>query len=130
MTRAQLKLSKGNMRGLPVLPDELLLEIISYFIVPPPPSSSATAVHGASVPCRFERREALTSLLETCQSLRMFLRPYLWDRIEVCSRMIVGNHEQHNILEYHPSRIKKKAFSWEILRQLEVTTVINPTLAQ
>ncbi len=129
--RARLELVR-NTHGLPVFPDELLLEIISYFNIPPPaPSPSVVAVlRGSSVPMsRFEGREALISLSETCRNLRKSLRSYIWDHIEVCSGMRVGKR-RNDILEWHPSRKKKRAFSGEILRQLQVTTVMDPTLAQ
>ena len=122
------RLETRNRLGLSVFPDELLLEIISHLNIPPPPaSSSVTApVHETSVPSRFERQEALISLSETCRSLRKFLRPYIWDRIEVREGMKVGKRE----LNHGSSREKKKEFSGEILRQLQVTTVMDPTLAQ
>ena len=113
-----------NRLGLPIFPNELLLEIISHLNIPPPlPSSSVTVT---IVPNPFERREALISLSETCRSLRKFLRPYIWDRIEVRCGMKVGKRE----LDHRSSKEKKKEFSGEILRQLQVTTVMDPTLAQ
>ena len=129
--RARLDLETRNTHGLHVFPDELLLEIISHFnIPPPPPSSSVTAVvRNTSVPSPFERREALISLSETCCSLRQFLRPYIWDCIEVRNGMKVGKRGRQNILDQE-SREKKKEFSGEILRQLQVTTVMDLTLGQ
>ncbi|CAA7268494.1 unnamed protein product [Cyclocybe aegerita] len=73
----------GSIPSLSTLPDELLLEIISSY---PPislldkeseryrPDSHATP----------NRHETLLALSRTCRKLRRFLRPYVWQSLEVC----------------------------------------------
>jgi len=96
---------------LHVLPTELLLEIMSHLDPP-------------ITPC-FGRREALIALSETCQRLRHISRPLIWERIEVCSGLRFRNHPTMSKCGYETKKI-----STEILRQLRVATVMDPTLSQ
>src|SRR6266511_3857479 len=123
-TRPNQDNTGNNTSGLAVFPDELLLEIVSYFQYPPLTGPSTAA----SVPLtiRFERRETLSALSETCQNLRQVVRPYLWERIEVGGGMRVGKFERHIILRHGQSEQIMRDFSKEILRQLEATTVLDP----
>ncbi|KAF8968948.1 hypothetical protein BDZ97DRAFT_1754896 [Flammula alnicola] len=112
----------GNTSGLPVFPDELLLEVLSYY----PGTSKATLKSDAiDVNARLARREALNSLSQTCRNLRKFFRPYIWQCIEVCSGMQVGN----SIL-YNGTKKRDRKFALELLRQLEIVTIRDPALAE
>ncbi|KAF8968949.1 hypothetical protein BDZ97DRAFT_1915648 [Flammula alnicola] len=111
-----------NTSGLPVFPDELLLEVLSYY----PGTSKATLKSDAiDVNARLARREALNSLSKTCHNLRKFFRPYIWECIEVCSGMQVGNTILHN-----GTKTRDRKFALELLRQLEIVTIRDPTLAK
>jgi len=118
----QVVLAEGNTRGFSVLPDELLLEIISHFQLPPTPS--AWRPSGFKTRDRFHRREALIALSSTSHNLRRVFHPYIWERIEVVSGMMVSGR----ILDRDEST--KQALYKELLRQLTVVTTLDPTLAE
>ncbi|KAF8968405.1 hypothetical protein BDZ97DRAFT_1916239 [Flammula alnicola] len=111
-----------NTSGLSVFPDELLLEILSYY-----PGASGTNLQSdcIDVNARVARREALDSLSQTCRNLRKFFRPYIWECIEVCSGMQVGD----TVLEGGTTR-RDRNFALELLRQLEIVTIRDPSLAE
>ncbi|CAA7267729.1 unnamed protein product [Cyclocybe aegerita] len=75
-----------NMSGLPVFPDELLLEILSHY---PPLPLSTVEFNNAVVDASVTRREVLQALTQTCSNLRRFFRPYAWQRIEVHHGMVL-----------------------------------------
>ena len=123
---------KENNQGLPDLPDELLLEIISHFeavdpLAPEEISSLSDSDLNLPTPHHFKRRDALIALSKTCRRLRRVFRPFVWERIEVRSGMTVG--QPARLLEHSRARAKKKDFSKELLRQLGVATT-DPTLVQ
>lgn len=111
---------------LHVLPNELLLEIMSY-LDPPVALEYVFDPADRQPPPRFGRREALIALSETCRSLRQFFRPFIWERIEVCSGLRISRPPI--ILQHSQERKKKRDFSREILRQLRVATM-DPNLSQ
>ena len=116
MCRMQIIPKENDHCHLHVLLTELLLEIMSHL---DPPITLE--------PC-FGRREALIALSETCQRLRHIFRPLIWERIEVCSGLRIRNPP--TILKRGHERKKMQDFSTEILRQLRVATVMDPTLSQ
>ncbi|KAF8808880.1 hypothetical protein BYT27DRAFT_7095528 [Phlegmacium glaucopus] len=95
-----------NTKGLPILPDELYLEILSYYPVSPFRHDPSHSV----------RRQVLFALSQTSTNLRRFFLCYLWERIEVCRS--------------GQASIKSRTLALELVRQLEIVTIRNPTLAK
>ncbi|KAF8816692.1 hypothetical protein BYT27DRAFT_7181547 [Phlegmacium glaucopus] len=93
-----------NTKGLPILPDELYLEILSYYPVSP----------FRQDPSHNVRRQMLFALSQASTNLRRFFLCYLWERIEVCGSR----------------RVKRRALALELVRQLEIVTIRNPTLGK
>ena len=122
--KEQVALAKRNTHGFSVLPDELLLEIISHFELPPMPSAKRPSAFQNRD--RFQRREALIALSLTCRSLRRVFHPYIWERIEVLSGMVIGGR----IVKRDELESKKETFYKELLRQLRIVTRLHPALAK
>lgn len=120
----QVALVKGNTHGFSGLPDELLLEIISHFELPPTPSARRPSAFQNRD--RFQRREALIALSSTCRNLRRVFHPYIWDRIEVFSGMMIRGR----IVERDELKSKKETFYKELLRQLNIVTRLHPAFAK
>lgn len=99
-----------NTKGLPIFPDELLLEIISYYPVTP----IRYTRHPDIIDRQNIRHRALYALSQTCVNLRRFSLRSLWERIEVCRH----------------GRMKGRTLALELIRQLEIVTIRNPPLAQ
>ncbi|KDR77403.1 hypothetical protein GALMADRAFT_404946 [Galerina marginata CBS 339.88] len=118
-----------NAKGLPTFPDELLLEIMSYYPIHPDwRSLSPLCMHLDWRPndarAHAEWRDTLLSLSQTCRNFRRFFRPYLWRRIEVCTGMNV----EGGVLGRGYG--KDRQFNDELVRQLEIVTVRDPSLAE
>ena len=106
-------LRRQNTTGFAILPDELLLEVLSYY----PDSKLEVSEHSRKdADTHSSRRERLIALSETCRNLRRFLRPYVWCRIEVLDKMTADKTEQRLALE--------------LVRQLEIVTIRDPSLAE
>ncbi|KAF8907644.1 hypothetical protein CPB84DRAFT_1768428 [Gymnopilus junonius] len=97
-----------NTAGLPTFPDELLFEILSHLPTAPMPNAGYGPLDAE---CHIVRQQSLLTLSLTCSNLRRFFRPYVWNRIEIISS-------------------KGRTSNLELLRQLEVVTVRDPSLAQ
>ena len=119
-----------NSRGFPTLPNELFLEIVSYFPAMPVPQvawpDEKTDPH---------RHVTLLALSQTCKALRAFFLRYAWERIEVFGgmwtphgRLVTEEEERYRSWEMRVLFDKK--FGEEVLRQLEVVTIQHPELAQ
>ncbi|KDR79823.1 hypothetical protein GALMADRAFT_1165105 [Galerina marginata CBS 339.88] len=126
-----------NTKGLPVLPDELLLEIMSWYPVPQADLVSAEITDYRALAQNASehaaRRDTLVALSQTCSSLKRFFRPYIWSRIEVCSGMRVGDTMfgmRSNPAKYLPTGTTNRMFNAELVRQLEIVTVRDPSLAE
>ena len=119
-----------NTCGFPALPDEIYLEIMSYIPTVPIPSTADSDLYP-----ELQRHETLLSLSQTSRSLRRFFCRYLWQRIEVCEGMKIGDEDEvTGDAPYLPSidrnmRTHRK-YNAELLRQLKIVTVRNPQLAQ
>jgi hypothetical protein len=101
------------------MPPEILYNIVSQFGCIPIPFQGPTLPK--SIPQEFlERSQSLQSLTQTCQRLRIILLSLKWQKIEV------GVMEQ-------PSRRWDKTYSrrlaFELIEQLEIVTIRNPSLA-
>jgi hypothetical protein len=107
-----------NTTGLALFPDELLLEILSYY--PECELDPNEEYSKQDADAQFARREALIALSQTCRNLRRFLRPYIWRRIEVFIGMRVSAGEVLNTEEQ---------LALELVRQLEIVTIRDPDLA-
>ena len=110
---------RENMNRLATLPDELLLEILSYYPESKPGPNEEYSKENADA--HFARRERLIALSQTCRNLRRFLRPYVWRRIEVFAGMRVSAGDVLNTQE---------KLALELVRQLEIVTIRAPELAE
>ncbi|KAK0186858.1 hypothetical protein F5146DRAFT_962288 [Armillaria mellea] len=115
----------ANMSGLPALPNELLLEILSYWPSIPVPAKDRRVFSERYM----QRFHALLALSQTCRSLRSVFLPLVWQRLEACASRKPGLGPSTPF--YH----RKRALPWEkevateLVRQFEVVTVRDPTLA-
>jgi hypothetical protein len=103
-----------NTKGLPTLPDELYLEIISCYPASPIPIPRNIR-HPDINKQGAVRRQVLFALSQTSVNLRRFFLCYLWQRIEVCA-----TH----------APIKSRKLALELIRQLEIVTIRDPSLAK
>ena len=113
-----------NTSGFAALPDELYLEIISHFPAYPIPCGRKSF----SIEAVRDRHLTLLALSQTCRSLRPAFLRYLWQRIEVYEGMETGK----GLLPfpYWGLSIVNKIYAEELVRQLEVVTVREPSLAR
>ena len=112
-----------NIRGFPSLPVELLLEVTSHLVRVPIPSYKQS-VYSARY---LAHHNTLRSLSQTCRSLRSIFLPHVWRRIEVCASKWIDNgwNSGRKIL-----KTISKDIATELVRQLEIVTIRDPTLAQ
>jgi len=113
-----------NTTGLAVLPDELLLEILSHLPLLPAPSDDHSPNDAMAY---VQQRDVFLALSMSCQHLRRFFRPYVWRRLEVTSGMPIGE----TILRPQGLSGRKGAVAYatELMRQLEIVTFRDPSLA-
>ncbi|KAJ7117988.1 hypothetical protein C8R43DRAFT_98899 [Mycena crocata] len=124
-----------NTTGLPALPLEILLEIISHFLSVPSPCKVQHVLSCAYL----ERPHALRALSETCKRLRSAFLARAWERIEVCASRRVSESYSYRKHDYD-STYDRETNLWsnelaielatELVRQMEVVTIRNPALAQ
>ncbi|SJL12602.1 uncharacterized protein ARMOST_16030 [Armillaria ostoyae] len=117
-----LSTGRANMTGLPVLPNELLLEILSYWPSIPIPAKDRRVFSERYM----ERFHALLTLSQTCRSLRNVFLPLVWERLEACASrkpLLSPLYHRKLILPW------EKEVATELVRQLEVVTARDPTLA-
>ncbi|KAF8170397.1 hypothetical protein BJ912DRAFT_912141 [Pholiota molesta] len=117
----------ANTSGLLSLADEIYLEILSHlpaFPIPNEHRGTDTELYG-------HRRLVLDALSQTCRTLRRVFLPYRWQRIEVYDRMDLGRGPLRG-MGYKKSRATSvgKVYAVELIRQLEIVTVRNPSLAE
>ncbi|KAJ3517117.1 hypothetical protein NLJ89_g707 [Agrocybe chaxingu] len=121
-----------NIHGLPALPDELYLEIASQF--PAMPVPTLRIPKGSEAEEYHDRYFTLLSLTQTCQALRRVFLRYLWQRIEVYDGMkavegTLGGGQRHHDWRSVRGQALGKAYAQELVRQLEVVTIRDPSLA-
>ncbi|KAK0227377.1 hypothetical protein EDD85DRAFT_974958 [Armillaria nabsnona] len=117
-----LSIGRASITGLPVLPNELLLEILSYWPSIPIPAKDRRVFSERYM----QRFHALLALSQTCRSLRNVFLPLVWERLEArVSRkpLLPPLYHRKLILPW------KKEVGTELVRQLEVVTIRDPTLA-
>ncbi|KAK2465562.1 hypothetical protein APHAL10511_002454 [Amanita phalloides] len=103
-----------NTKGLPTMPAELLLEILSHLQAAPIPNTDKL------LDGRYrERNTVLRALSQTCRSLRSALLPLVWERIDVLND------------SYHSGRASDwcKIMATDLVEQLEIVTVREPSFA-
>ena len=112
-----------NTSGLAVLPDELLLEILSYLPSLPALSESHSPNDATAY---VQQRDFFLALSISCQHLRRFFRPYVWRRLEVTSGMRIGE----TVLRPRGGKKGEVAYATELIRLLEIVTIRDPSLAE
>ncbi|KAF9053373.1 hypothetical protein BJ165DRAFT_1447237 [Panaeolus papilionaceus] len=138
---SQARIKRGvlnvNTTGLPAFPDELLLEVASH--MPRVPVSCHTAEEIVSYDsdttrAALDSQFMLTALSRTCQRLRQFFLPYMYQTVEVLDGMkIVDGRRLPTTKQREAKRLaygNLSMYTKELARQLEVLTVRNPPLAQ
>ena len=113
-----------NTSGFAALPDELYLEIISHFPAYPIPCGRKSV----DIEAVRDRHLTLLALSQTCRSLRPAFLRYLWQRIEVYDGMETGKGRLHP--RYGRRPFANKTYAEELVRQLEVVAVREPSLAR
>ncbi|KDR68761.1 hypothetical protein GALMADRAFT_231112 [Galerina marginata CBS 339.88] len=121
-----------NTQGLPALPDDLHLEIISHFSFQPVPSKEkhwSETFDGLR-----DRHLTLLSLSQTCRSLRPCYLRYLWQRIEVFDGMETDKGPLQFVDRTRRRRrgeitAMNKLYVEELSRQLEIVTIRDSSLA-
>ncbi|KAG5651289.1 hypothetical protein H0H81_009206 [Sphagnurus paluster] len=106
-----------NSTGFPTLPTELLVEIISYF-----PSLPVPAKYQDLREEYRERAQTLHALTRLCRSLRRVFLPIMWERVEVLLKLRTDGKDTFFTSWKRPLAI-------ELVRQLEIVTVRDSTLA-
>ena len=118
-----------NAVGLPALPDELLLLIVSFFPMCRIPEETRSLPENGVAP----RHKTLLVLTMTCRALRRVCLPLLWQRIEVRAGIegvdnVIDTHGQHWTKKGVPF-LNDKGLAREALRQLETVTIREPKYA-
>ncbi|PPR02320.1 hypothetical protein CVT24_011664 [Panaeolus cyanescens] len=112
-----------NSTGFAALPNEIYCEIALY-------------IPGVSVSCHSveEHQEITRKDASSDKALRPVFQRYLWQTIEVFDsfRLVDGRRlpAWHKRVLMGSDNVKLKLYAQELLRQLEVVTVRDPTLAQ
>jgi len=118
--RARRNSGLVNTHGLPALPTELLVEILSHACRIPIPFPNGGP---PDVEC-LERRTMLLTLSRVCRSLRAVLLPMLWETIEACTPRVAKS----SYFEYY-SPTRDKYVTKILMRQLRTITIHQPSLA-
>ncbi|KAF9043856.1 hypothetical protein BDZ89DRAFT_1128176 [Hymenopellis radicata] len=91
------KISPGNPKGLPTLPVELHLEILSYF-----PSVPIPCPRSGILPAEYrDRFDAIFALSQTCSALYHVYHPLLWKSLEKMATELVFQAEVVTIRAPH-----------------------------
>ncbi|KAJ6481575.1 hypothetical protein C8R47DRAFT_982492 [Mycena vitilis] len=111
-----VSLGPVNTSGLPSLPFETLDEIVSHLTSVAVPYS--VGERPFLCPTQLEYSESLRSLSETCRRLRRVFLVRAWQHLQVCASRRRSTRSRW-----------PKELAEELVRQLEVVTIRNPTLA-
>ncbi|KAJ7185910.1 hypothetical protein C8R46DRAFT_388326 [Mycena filopes] len=121
-----------NTSGLPVLPVELLHEIVSHFPCAPVPCLSWHVLSGDHL----ARSKGIRALSETCQRLRRVFLAHAWRHVEVCASLKISTLDKFKARTWPAG---KGRFLWsedlamdlarELVRQTKILTIRNPTFA-
>ncbi|SJL12601.1 uncharacterized protein ARMOST_16029 [Armillaria ostoyae] len=108
--------------SLPSFPVELLLEIFSYWPSIPISRPDSPALFPNIY---LERTRTLQALTQTCSSLRAILLPLAWQNLEACScSHLPPSRPTPSLAGKYGNEVMT-----ELLRQAEIVTIRNPTLA-
>ena len=112
-----------NTRGLPTLPIELLLEILSH-------SSEGTVpipnrIANPLPPKYLERATTLRTLSQLCRSLRNVALPALWEKIEAWATTSEYPYPSHTL---RTRTGWQKCIATDLVAQLETVTIRVPSL--
>ncbi|KAJ7149119.1 hypothetical protein C8R46DRAFT_916479 [Mycena filopes] len=121
-----------NTSGLPVLPVELLHEIVSYFPCAPVPCLSWHVLSKDHL----ARSNAIRALSETCQQLRRVFLAHAWAHVEICASAKISPLYKFKARTW-PMHRRRSLWSEdlamdlarELVRQTETLTVRNPAFA-
>ena len=136
LTKAQLQAHKealragvANTSGLPALPVELLFEILSQLPTVPVPMvrDYRMSIYPA---CYLEKPQTLRALSQTCRSLRSIFLPHVWQSIEVCASSILTEEVVLSSISKLRRNQVEAELATELVRQLEIVTIRDPTLAE
>ncbi|KAJ3507701.1 hypothetical protein NLJ89_g6161 [Agrocybe chaxingu] len=116
----------ANAHGLCALPDELYSEIVAHL----PSVPILCNLRDPVQECLYTRL-TLSALSRTCRVLRRAIVPHLWQRIEVYDGMMTasGTLRVASFRQNTPENQRNQRFNGEVFRQLEVVTVVDPSLA-
>ncbi|KAJ7127245.1 hypothetical protein C8R43DRAFT_1028132 [Mycena crocata] len=118
-----------NTTGLPALPVEILHEITSHLTSAPVPCKEDQVLASNYL----ERSVALRALAETCTRLRSVFLVAAWQHLEVCASTKVSGVSLNGRRRFLSSlwfRELSMGLARELVRQMEIVTIRNPTLAQ
>ena len=118
--------TRNMMSGLPVLANEIYLEIASHIPSVPIPAETSLFLESHSYPeicC--SRHEMLRSLSQVSHSFRDLFQHFLWQGVEVHEGRKTTLKDPHD--ETHSGH---RTYTLELDHQLEVVTVPSPQLAQ
>jgi hypothetical protein len=65
-----------------------------------------------------------------CRSLRSIFLPYVWQRIEVCANPRIPDKTSVADARRLQRKLVTKELATELITQLEIVTIRDPTLAQ
>ncbi|CAA7265304.1 unnamed protein product [Cyclocybe aegerita] len=120
-----------NTSGLPALPDEIYLEIVSHLPSMPIPTLNRCSLEDES---HRDRHQTLLALTQTCRHLRRVFLRHLWQRIEVYDCMQTS--KGHLAMTYPrllpgrpPVNLAHKGHAVELIRQLETVIMREPSFS-
>lgn len=131
LNQAEAKKEISNSIGLTGLPNDVLLEILSH--IPSYPLPKLNWIDAAYDP---EHRLTLVSLSQICQSFRGFFLRHVWRRIEaqygqsLSGHRCLATYKQWSRTSMENRNVYIKWYVDEIVRQLEVIMIRNPSLAE
>lgn len=122
-----------NTTGFLAFPDELLLEVVRH--IPRVSVSCHTAEETLSKDTSLlDSQFRLTALSQTCQRLRQLFLQYVYQTIEVLDGMKIVDKRRLPTTEQRAAKRlvqgNPSLYTKELVRQLEVVTVRNPSLAR
>jgi hypothetical protein len=131
----------ANVKGLPTLPVELILIILSFLPHVPVPCRQRTLLTDDT----YFRNHALFALSQTCRWLRQIIFPFVWQSFEVCrlpslessramqnssQRAYTQSDEVTSTGSRHHSRKQSRILATELVKQIEIVTIRDMSRAE